>query len=157
LRAATDTEIEVTRQEGADFSVATVVKQRELETGGAFAFRLEKVELGTNRRGKPVTSCIVKSVDDNSISIKATRPLSPKEIRALDVLKNVFVEHSIPAPAGHNLPMSGSSKLKHSAPSLGSLELPRVTYQGRSESNGRGFAMVLITKELSGCMGNGFG
>jgi len=104
LRAATDTEIEVTRQEGADFSVATVVKQRELETGGAFAFRLEKVELGTNRRGKPVTSCIVKSVDDNSISIKATRPLSPKEIRALDVLKNVFVEHSIPAPAGHNLP-----------------------------------------------------
>jgi hypothetical protein len=58
LRAATDTEIEVSREEGRP-AVAVTQKQRELEKEGEFWFRLEQVELGTNRRGKPVTSCVV--------------------------------------------------------------------------------------------------
>ncbi len=63
LRAATDTEIEVSRPD-ADFpSTAHVTKQREMEIEGAFSFRLEIVELGKNRRGKPVTSCVVVEAD----------------------------------------------------------------------------------------------
>jgi hypothetical protein len=59
LRAATDTEIEVTREQQGGPAVATVTKQRDMETKGEFWFSLEPIELGTNRRGKPVTSCVV--------------------------------------------------------------------------------------------------
>lgn len=64
LRAATDTEIEISRPDNNSPSVARVTKQRELEIEGTFAFNLKTVELGTNRRGKPVTSCVVEPVDD---------------------------------------------------------------------------------------------
>ena len=59
LRAATDTEIEVSRENKDAPSVALAMKQREMEIEGEFWFRLERVELGTNRRGKSVTSCVV--------------------------------------------------------------------------------------------------
>jgi hypothetical protein len=63
LRAATDTEIEIVREEETDISVATVTKQRELEIDGQFAFSLKQVPLGQNKRGKEVTSCIVEVVE----------------------------------------------------------------------------------------------
>jgi RecA-family ATPase len=63
LRAATDTEIEISRENTEAPSVARVTKQRELEIDGEFVFKLEPVELGINQRGKPVTSCIVATVD----------------------------------------------------------------------------------------------
>jgi hypothetical protein len=59
LRAATDTEIEVTRDMVTGLSSARVTKQRDLPCDGEFTFRLESVELGHDRRGKPVTSCVV--------------------------------------------------------------------------------------------------
>jgi AAA domain/CHC2 zinc finger len=58
LRAAADTEIEITRHENR-VSVARVAKQREIEDDASFAFSLESVTLGKNHRGKPVTSCVV--------------------------------------------------------------------------------------------------
>ncbi len=60
LRAAVDTEIELSRPSGSYVSVATVTKQRDLDAREPMAFSLETVVLGNNRRGKPVTSCIVK-------------------------------------------------------------------------------------------------
>lgn len=66
LRAATDTEIEVARDSKDSPSIARVTKQRELEIEGEFAFRLEVVELGKNRRGKAVTSCAVVAIDQQS-------------------------------------------------------------------------------------------
>ena len=62
LRAATDTEIEVTARSDKTL-IARVTRQRDLESEGSFAFRLDAVELGHNRRGKPVTSCVVVPVD----------------------------------------------------------------------------------------------
>jgi phage/plasmid primase-like uncharacterized protein len=62
LRAATDTEIEVSR-DPTGVSTARVMKQRDLPCEGEFQFRLEPVELGTDRRLKPVTSCVVVEVD----------------------------------------------------------------------------------------------
>jgi hypothetical protein len=59
LRAATDTEIEVSRDQATGISTARVTKQRDLPCEGEFSFRLESVELGYDRRGKPVTSCVV--------------------------------------------------------------------------------------------------
>jgi RecA/RadA recombinase len=61
LRAAIDTEIEVIANEddGQVLSrVATVVKQRDLPKGEKFAFDLKVIELGLNRRNKPVTTCV---------------------------------------------------------------------------------------------------
>lgn len=62
LKAALDTEIEVAAKDNAH--VATVTKQRDLPTGGQFAFRLKVVELGQDEDGDPVTSCVVEPVDD---------------------------------------------------------------------------------------------
>jgi hypothetical protein len=37
----------------------TVTKQRDLPAIDPMAFSLEMIELGTNRRGNPITSCLV--------------------------------------------------------------------------------------------------
>jgi hypothetical protein len=66
LRAATDTEIEITREEGADSSNVRVAKQRDLEAADPFAFALRSVPLGTNRRGRDVTSCVVMGAEKES-------------------------------------------------------------------------------------------
>lgn len=59
LRAATDTEIEITREPEATSSNVRCAKQRDLEAADPFSFTLKSVALGTNRRGKDVTSCVV--------------------------------------------------------------------------------------------------
>lgn len=66
LRAAVDTEVEVTRDHVTGLSVAKVTKQRDMAMEGEIAFRLEVVELGTNRRGKPVTSCVIVPTDEQA-------------------------------------------------------------------------------------------
>lgn len=63
LRAAIDTEIEVIHPEGDKYRTASFVKQRDLASIAPLCFSLEAVEVGTNRRGKPITSCVVKEED----------------------------------------------------------------------------------------------
>lgn len=62
LRAATDTEIEITAD--GKSRQAEVRKQRDLEGGDIWRFELEPITLGENRRGKDVTSCVVKVIGD---------------------------------------------------------------------------------------------
>jgi hypothetical protein len=64
LRAAVDTEIEVSRAMGESISTVRVTKQRDMQAGEAMPFSLESVTVGTDRRGKPITSCIVKHEDE---------------------------------------------------------------------------------------------
>ena len=72
LRAATDTEIEVTCDKNAGISTATVKKQREFEGGEIFNFKLEYVELGINRRNKPYGSCVVlPASEEEAAQVKA--------------------------------------------------------------------------------------
>ena len=59
LRAATDTEIEIAKT-GENFAVAKIKKQRDLEQADDMGFRLEKMLVGTNKRGKELTSCAFK-------------------------------------------------------------------------------------------------
>ncbi len=90
LRAATDTEIEITA-EGPDH-LARVTKQRELDCDGEFRFELEVVHLGTNRRGSPVTSCVVKNASDAGQAAGAAsvrRRLTQQQQRALEVLADL--------------------------------------------------------------------
>jgi hypothetical protein len=68
LRAAVDTEIEVHRTEGADYSTVKIVKQREMEIGPAAAFKLEPIILGLNRYAEEVSSCVVRDVSEEDLS-----------------------------------------------------------------------------------------
>ena len=53
LKAAADTEIEITKCEGSRVAQATVVKQRDHPTGATFGFRLEPIEIGQHEDGEP--------------------------------------------------------------------------------------------------------
>jgi hypothetical protein len=87
LRAAIDTELELSRAEGSDVSVLRVVKQRDLPIGPPMPFRLKTVTLGIDRRGKPVTSCVVEHLDESHAPQKPRtgrkRAVSNEELLAL--------------------------------------------------------------------------
>jgi hypothetical protein len=58
LRAATDTEIELTTKDG--ISTAQVTKQRDGKIPPPFSYTLREVVLGADSDGDPVTTCIVE-------------------------------------------------------------------------------------------------
>jgi hypothetical protein len=96
LRAATDTEIEISRADNDSPSIARVTKQRELEIDGVFGFTLKRVELGLNHRGKSVTSCVVEATDDRPA--KARVSLTNGEAMALRILHDVMATQPVPVP-----------------------------------------------------------
>lgn len=61
FKAALDTEIELVDE--GESRVATVTKQRDLPSGGRFAFRLKTVELGRDSDGDAVQTCIIESAE----------------------------------------------------------------------------------------------
>lgn len=64
LRAALDTEIEVTADEAAKLHYAKVTKQRDLPSKGEkFAARLVPVELGRDEWGNAITACAVEAAE----------------------------------------------------------------------------------------------
>lgn len=90
LQAAIDTEIEVTADEFGEGRMATVVKQRELRKGEAFSFTLRTVELGQNRHGEPVTTCVVEAGEGHTAgAVTARRRLTGHNKRALEILANL--------------------------------------------------------------------
>ena len=93
LRAAIDTEIEVTGLEGV--RVARVTKQRDFPVGEAYAFELVTVALGMDQDGDPITSCVVRPAD-----VPATvtggpgqRGLGQSDRQALDTLREAIKAH----------------------------------------------------------------
>ncbi|HEY0835621.1 MAG TPA: AAA family ATPase [Azospirillum sp.] len=68
LRAATDTEIEVARAQGARTGTITVTKQRDLDIKPPLAFTLQVVELGVNAHAEPVSSCVVEAQEYSGTS-----------------------------------------------------------------------------------------
>jgi len=96
LRAATDTEIEISRPDANSPSTARVTKQRELEIDGVWTFNLERIELGTNHRGKPVTSCVVKPAE--TMAQEARASLTNGEAMALRILHDVMASQPVQPP-----------------------------------------------------------
>lgn len=96
LRAATDTEIEIKRDPEVTRSMVRVAKQRDLEACDPFAFTLKAVQLGENRRGKPVTSCVVLEPDE-TVELSRSDALSKQEQQAFDAfLELAKVEETDP-------------------------------------------------------------
>jgi KaiC/GvpD/RAD55 family RecA-like ATPase len=64
LRAAIDTEIDISKDSESGAHVAEVLKQRDLSAQHQrLGFRLEPVAIGRNRWGAPRTSCVAHGID----------------------------------------------------------------------------------------------
>jgi hypothetical protein len=92
LRAATDTEIEVTE------GVVSVTKQRDLEKDWQTGFRLESVVLGVDAADRPVSSArvVLETVaagpgKGNSAAVRM--PLTKQEQRIIEAIERVADEH----------------------------------------------------------------
>lgn len=102
LRAAVDTEIEVSRAEGELFSTMRVVKQRDMDMISPMQFTLERVVLGQNQYDEEVTSCVVSFIA--TVEITRTK-INPKLRKHYDVLCEVVSEKGIKSNGG-NYPRS---------------------------------------------------
>jgi hypothetical protein len=87
LRAAVDTEIEVTKDGGT--ITAEVKKQRDGRTGDKFCFILESVTIGQDEDGEPLTSCVLLPT---AVPTGPRRKLSPQKRRALDILNYCLID-----------------------------------------------------------------
>lgn len=89
LRAAVDTEIELTRDNEAGVITAEVTKQRDGPTGYKFNYVLRQIELGQDQDGDPVTTCLVEPTD--AADAGRVEVSGPAQI-ALDVLDKELQE-----------------------------------------------------------------
>lgn len=65
LKAATDTEIEVTADDATKLHTARITKQRDLNSRGTeLSARFLSVEMGRDQWGKPITTCVVEPSQD---------------------------------------------------------------------------------------------
>lgn len=103
LKAALDTEIEVSAKDGVH--VATVTKQRDLPSGAQYAFRLQIIELGRDEDGDPVTSCVVEYLDE-APSRTTNRRLSGVSKTAVKAVEAALEVHGQSAPGNLNLPLT---------------------------------------------------
>lgn len=104
LRAATDTEIEVTRDEASGISSARISKQRDLPIGSeTMAFRLAGVELGMDEDGAPVTYCVVDPTDGPAAHARQKK-ISPAAKQALAMLHDAMIDNAQAAPISEHVP-----------------------------------------------------
>lgn len=73
LRAATDTEVELENDQEAGIRFARATKQRDMETGADFAFRLDVQTLGLDQDGDPVTTVVIEPASQEQVD-EAKRP-----------------------------------------------------------------------------------
>lgn len=93
LRAAIDTEIEVTKEDGAEIIEAKATKQRDMVVGRTFHYRLREVVLGEDRDGDPVTSCIVERAAEGEEPRQAK--VKGKAEIALQALHTAIERHGV--------------------------------------------------------------
>lgn len=98
LLGATDTEIEIIDREGT--RTVSVTKQRDLPTLEPFAFQLKSVEIGTNRRGKPITTCLVEYEGQPTKRKSGSRKEPTHADRALEILANLCASQGKTGQAG---------------------------------------------------------
>ena len=113
LRAATDTEIEITKDEKTGISTAKVTKQRDRIGGEEFHFKLKQVEVGVDKDKKPVTSCVVVEPELDEVPTKRDKEAKPVRLTddariALEQLAKAIERADEQPPPG--LPIPASTK-----------------------------------------------
>lgn len=108
LRAATDTEIELDYNEITGLRTAKATKQRDMETGAVFTFKLDVIDLGIDEDGDAVTTCTIKEASEQEIE-EASRPRIKGKNQLM--IRKVFTQlrgegigHPNPAGAGYPEP-----------------------------------------------------
>lgn len=155
LRAATDTEIEVARGEDGT-AVATTKKQRDLPGEATFGFRLKPVELGIDRRGNPVTSCVVEPTDAPA-SAKPKVTLSDEQKAFLEALRNALVQHGetvVPIDGMAPITAVGRNHLRNHLVQAGFLDSATATNNQRATLSKylnklKGKQLVGLTKDYA--------
>lgn len=89
LRAAVDGEFLVKRSSNTAPIELSTTKQRDMEYGKPMFFDLVSLELGANRRGKPIKSAVVVA---NTTACREEKPLLPALKLALDKLRELETE-----------------------------------------------------------------
>jgi hypothetical protein len=102
LRAATDTEIEVTNRDG--FVVAKITKQRDGHAGDELAAKLIAVDVGVSKWGTPTTACVVEPLEAAPLGVKRAKSLTANETNALEALRVAIADHGERVPATSAIP-----------------------------------------------------
>jgi len=95
LRAAVDTEIEVSRGEDDHFSTVKTVKQRDMEMAEDMFFGLKSVTIGVNKHNEEVKSCVVTVIDPDDIvqPKRGADTLTHIQQFIYDAICNCIVDH----------------------------------------------------------------
>ena len=105
LKAAVDTEIEISKHDATGVSTATVTKQRDHASGDVFGFKLHSVEIALDEDGLAITSCVVAATERPAEAPK--RGSLPKAAQAaLRALSEALAEQGEPAPPCEQVPSS---------------------------------------------------
>ena len=83
LRAATDTEIEVSD------GLVSVTKQRDLERSWQSGFALDIMTLGVDGDGDPITSCTIRLTDAPAGSVVTVGEMTPKEGQLVGAIRTL--------------------------------------------------------------------
>lgn len=105
LRAAVDTEIEISRNEGDDFSNVKFSKQRDMEMAEDLQFKLERVVLGKNKRDEEIASCIVSPYE-------ATQSINPAKMTPVQTFLYNSLVYSVDTYGAARTPYKGATPVK---------------------------------------------
>jgi len=105
LRAATDTEIEVSREAGSQMIGVAVTKQRDYATEGNFAFTLRRVELGEDDDGDAVASCVVEACAPDRTAAKPPKQPTGAAKLGLQQLENCLADKAADLPRSEHIPV----------------------------------------------------
>lgn len=110
LRAATDTEMEVSADSGTTRHLR-VTKARDEDGAGVYPFELEVLNLGQNGYGREVTTCVAVPVDNSAPGSRKRKPPSQSGRLALDALDSILVR-SGEVPPKHSATASATLCVK---------------------------------------------
>ena len=103
LAGAVDAQLAVKRDAAGNIGV-TVERMKDGGEGAVLASKLEPIDVGTDRDGDTITSCVIVPVEGNTIRAITSRKLSDRQRLALDALTNCATDHGKPPPAAFGLP-----------------------------------------------------
>lgn len=106
LRAATDAEIELHVDDNIRFARAT--KQRDMETGSEFAFKLKVISLGMDQDGDDVTTVTINKAEEEDIKDAKRKPPTKNANKAINAFRQLRDEKvGEKNPSGAGWPESG--------------------------------------------------
>jgi AAA domain len=103
LSGAVESQLKVERTASGEV-IVTVELAKDFAEGTEIVSRLERIELGTDADGDPITSLVVLPVEGPIQRRATTRKLSPRQQLALAALDECAASNGTPAPANLELP-----------------------------------------------------